>query len=383
MPAQTYTPNLGLANNYQASPSTDTPILAADLNKENTLLDEIVFRPYQQSGPGVAQGRLNQFAVSAGSGLSVVVASGVGVVGTDALFVPVKLTSPTTLSGLEANRSSSNPLYLFLIADDGTGPNPPSTISQIPLFRISDFSTLTGGLLLATIVTGASTVTSVTPNLSRFASVADGSGQLTKSVAGNTDVTLTTAEAANLNLEFSGALTANINIIVPTTRRMWRVYNRTSGAFTLTVKTAGGTGVVVVQGGQALLESNGTSVVSAFQSDASGAVTRRYVTADTTITAQQAQVTCFKTSGNVTITLPTIAQMYATGFDYAFLLKTNGGTATLTINTNAADGNIIYNVGAESNSYVANTDSVWTILRPYPRSSDPANPNPGLSILDS
>jgi len=94
------------------------------------------------------------------------------------------------------------------------------------------------------------------------ASVPDGSGQLSKSVAGAVDVTLTATEAANGNIELTGAITANINVIVPTTRRMWRFYNSTTGAFTLTVKTAAGTGVAVTQGSSALLESNGTNVVA-------------------------------------------------------------------------------------------------------------------------
>jgi hypothetical protein len=85
---------------------------------------------------------------------------------------------------------------------------------------------------------------------------------LSKSVAGAADVTLTAAEADNRVIEFTGALTGNINVIVPTEKRVWFVHNNTSGSFTLTVKTSAGTGVTVVQGGKAVLYGDATNVLS-------------------------------------------------------------------------------------------------------------------------
>lgn len=89
------------------------------------------------------------------------------------------------------------------------------------------------------------------------------SGRLVKSVAGGVDVTLTTAEAANLFIELTGTLTANINLILPAGVRHNFILNNTSGAFTVTVKTAAGAGVAVMQGKRGLLECDGTNVVSA------------------------------------------------------------------------------------------------------------------------
>lgn len=88
-------------------------------------------------------------------------------------------------------------------------------------------------------------------------------GLLAKNVAGGTDVTLTSAEALNTIMQFTGALTANINVIVPTTIRQWTIFNNTSGAFTLTVKTSTGTGIAVTQGKRAILYCDGTNVVRA------------------------------------------------------------------------------------------------------------------------
>lgn len=67
-------------------------------------------------------------------------------------------------------------------------------------------------------------------------------------VAGGSNVILTDAQAQNSCLIFSGALTANIDVVVPSEDKAWDIFNDTSGAYTLTVKKSGGTGVAVTQG---------------------------------------------------------------------------------------------------------------------------------------
>lgn len=84
--------------------------------------------------------------------------------------------------------------------------------------------------------------------------------RLSKSVAGNADVTLTAAEALNGIINFTGALTGNINVIVPTAARRWLFTNNTTGNYTLTVKTAAGTGYALPQGVPATLYCDGTNV---------------------------------------------------------------------------------------------------------------------------
>lgn len=87
--------------------------------------------------------------------------------------------------------------------------------------------------------------------------------QLVKNVAGGVDVTLTSAECANKIISFVGIITANINVIVTNTVSVYYVYNNTTGAFTLTVKTAAGTGVVVAQGLRDILVCDTTNIYSA------------------------------------------------------------------------------------------------------------------------
>jgi hypothetical protein len=87
--------------------------------------------------------------------------------------------------------------------------------------------------------------------------------QLTKNVAGNTNVTLTGAEASNAILKFIGALTGNINVIVPNITAIWYVDNATSGAYTLTVKTVSGTGIPVATSNRVILYGDGVNVYDA------------------------------------------------------------------------------------------------------------------------
>lgn len=86
---------------------------------------------------------------------------------------------------------------------------------------------------------------------------------LSKSVAGSSNVTLTAYEQRRKVLVLTGTLTGNIDVIVDTTVWDWIVYNNTAGAYTLTVKVSGQTGVPIPQGTQSALYCNGTDVVRA------------------------------------------------------------------------------------------------------------------------
>ncbi len=87
-----------------------------------------------------------------------------------------------------------------------------------------------------------------------------GGAVLSKSVAGSSDVTLSSTEALHATQIYTGLLTGNINVIMPDKHRKWLVFNNTTGAFTLTVKTSAGTGIVVAQPHKAHLYCDGTNV---------------------------------------------------------------------------------------------------------------------------
>lgn len=65
----------------------------------------------------------------------------------------------------------------------------------------------------------------------------------------NTNVSLTYAQAGKDVIILSGILTANVSIILPPFVGMrWVVYNNTTGSFTVTIKTASGSGTTVPTG---------------------------------------------------------------------------------------------------------------------------------------
>lgn len=80
-------------------------------------------------------------------------------------------------------------------------------------------------------------------------------------IAGTGNYTLAGAELNRIAYNFTGTLTGNRNIIVPTTIQQYWVTNATAGAYTLTVKTSAGTGILVPQGEALILYCDGTDVV--------------------------------------------------------------------------------------------------------------------------
>ena len=84
---------------------------------------------------------------------------------------------------------------------------------------------------------------------------------LTKSVAGASDVVLSATEFDNGTFLFTGALTGNVNVVVPNTARQFVVRNGTSGAFTLSVKTAASAAVAIPSGHSKALYCDGANNV--------------------------------------------------------------------------------------------------------------------------
>jgi len=76
----------------------------------------------------------------------------------------------------------------------------------------------------------------------------------------STTTTLTNIQAAYPILNFSGTLTANSTVILPTFEQTWVIANATSGAYTLTVKTASGGGVNIPQGGTSIVYGDSLNI---------------------------------------------------------------------------------------------------------------------------
>ena len=90
--------------------------------------------------------------------------------------------------------------------------------------------------------------------------ITDGSGA-------NTTITIpngATGVARNMFIEMTGALTfSTTSLIVPANKKMYFIFNNTSGGFAVTVKVSGQTGILVPNGKKVVLTSNGTDIVEA------------------------------------------------------------------------------------------------------------------------
>lgn len=73
-----------------------------------------------------------------------------------------------------------------------------------------------------------------------------------------TDTSWVSNQVRNAILKFTGTLTSNQTIIIPARSKLYKVWNATSGSYTLTVKTSGGTGAVIPQGEKSSIMCDGT-----------------------------------------------------------------------------------------------------------------------------
>lgn len=83
-------------------------------------------------------------------------------------------------------------------------------------------------------------------------------------ISGSGDYTLSVSELNKTAYIFTGTLTGNRDIIVPTTTQQYWISNQTSGSYTLGIKTAAQSpAVTVASGARAILYCDGTNVVDA------------------------------------------------------------------------------------------------------------------------
>ncbi|MCX5875316.1 MAG: hypothetical protein NT087_03260 [Deltaproteobacteria bacterium] len=122
------------------------------------------------------------------------------------------------------------------------------------------------------VVTAATTISSYTDYR---VNPAGSDSQVSLSIAGAANIVLSTPVRQTERIEFTGAITANIAVIVPPVVGHAQVINNTTGAFTVTVKTPAGTGVTIPVGVPVDLSCDGTNILSsvdALLKDTSGGV---------------------------------------------------------------------------------------------------------------
>ena len=163
------------------------------------------------------------------------------------------------------------------------------------------------------------------------------SGYVTQAVSTGTDTTITipngaTGVARNMYIELTGTGGASTNLIVPSNKKLYFVFNNTASG-QVTVKVSGQTGVSVPNGAKMILVSDGTDIVDATNyvgniSAASGNIT--------TLTSSSATITNLTatsaTISNFTFTSATVTRIAATSATVSDLSATVSrmGSATVT-----------------------------------------------------
>lgn len=111
---------------------------------------------------------------------------------------------------------------------------------------------------LYSIVAGASTITSYVDK--RLLALPYGNGRAVKAMA-DANQTLLYNEARCEILEFTGALTALRDVVVPLIAKQWTVFANVTGGFGIRVIGASGTGITIADGKRAIVYADGTNVV--------------------------------------------------------------------------------------------------------------------------
>jgi len=189
----------------------------------------------------------------------------------------------------------------------------------------------------------------------------------------NANVTLTPMQYGKPIIVLSGTLTANLNLIFPNLAGEWTVVNNCTGAFTVTAKTAAGTGTVVTPGRTRIIWGDGANIA--------GATNEVETPAQFDNTTRLATTAFVKRSGNTlsqfnayaaSATLPASVA----GSLVQFYGSTAGQAITLPLSSavNAADEIVIFNYstvsvtiqrqGAEQIAYGGNGGATSITLLP-------------------
>jgi hypothetical protein len=89
----------------------------------------------------------------------------------------------------------------------------------------------------------------------------DVAGSATTTLAGDANVgtSYSASEAKALIVKFTGTKTGNHDVILPAREGWWIFWDGSAGAYDLTLKVTGGTGLVMSRGGKSLVFTDGTT----------------------------------------------------------------------------------------------------------------------------
>ncbi len=165
--------------------------------------------------------------------------------------------------------------------------------------------------------------------IGRLTPTTSGYTLLNKSVTGSTDITLNASEAVYNIINYTGTLGASFNVIVPDAVNEWIMSNSSTGStYTLTIKTALGTGVTLSQSSTRQIYSDGSDT---HFSDA--ALTTTGVVASTYGSSSRVPIYTVNAYGQLTNSTDTPVSVSSV---VGTLPVANGGTSSTTLTLNSA-----------------------------------------------
>jgi hypothetical protein len=164
-----------------------------------------------------------------------------------------------TLTGVSIDGNSAT----TTLAANSTNLGGVAAASYALTSSLSSYATLASPALTGT---PTAPTANVGTNTTQIASTAFVQAALTPSTVSITTTggatTLSNTQNQANAFEISGTLTSNAIIIVPNNMQLKSFENLTTGAFTLTIQTAAGTGSIIEQGAKIILYANGTNAES-------------------------------------------------------------------------------------------------------------------------
>ena len=189
------------------------------------------------------------------------------------------------------------------------------------------------------------------------------SGYVTQAVATGTDTTITipngsTGVARNMYIELTGTGGASTNLIVPANKKLYFIFNNSTGA--VTVKVSGLTGVSVPTGKKMVLVSNGTDIVNGLNYIADFGTNSFSVT---NLTASSATITnLIATSGSITNLVSSDASATVLRAGSATITNLIATTGTITdLRSPTASATVLRSASATITNLIATTGTITTL----------------------
>lgn len=195
------------------------------------------------------------------------------------------------------------------------------------------------------------------------------SGYVTQAMTTGNTTTITipngaTGVARNMYIEMTGTGGTNTFLVVPANKKLYFIYNNTTGA--VTVKVSGQTGVSVASGEKTILVSNGTDIVAAtsFINSVSTSSANITTLTGTNLTYTSGTITTFASTSAIISTLTSTSANVTTLNTTSGTITTFGSTSAniTTLNTTSGTVATLGSTSANITTLTGTSATITTIL---------------------